>query len=257
MDAGCAPMPAPRRRPRRRPRGARPPRRRARSPGDCTDRLRSRRCRAPPEGIMWAGTGMTRARPLASSPRDRPHRPLARPSQPSRAAAFFPSKAIFLFYAHRRDAQRCRLCPAPARPRRSPPPRSRLGPAYHCRRTHAPPRCAPTWRLLFRAYSTKADQTPASKPAARFSASARSRTPEYTHGGRPGKSGFGAHLSVFFLGLWPPNSSVFWNGLLGPPGFIRFPVTASKNGNKIGKNPIFLLGSTQAVRTAPAIERSC
>ena len=68
------------------------------------------------------------------------------------------------------------------------------------------------------------------------------RTPEYTHGGRPGKSGFGAHLSVFFLGLWPPNSSVFWNGLLGPPGFIRFPVTASKNGNKIGKNPIFSSG---------------
>ena len=83
------------------------------------------------------------------------------------------------------------------------------------------------------------------------------RTPEYTHGGRPGKSGFGAHLSVFFLGLWPPNSSVFWNGLLGPPGFIRFLVTACKNGNKIGKNPDFLLGSAQAVRTAPAIERSC
>ena len=65
-----APMPAPR--PRRRPRVARPLRRRARSPGASTARLRSRRCRAPPEGIMWAGTGMTRARPLASSPRDRP-----------------------------------------------------------------------------------------------------------------------------------------------------------------------------------------
>ena len=75
--------------------------------------------------------------------------------------------------------------------------------------------------------------------------------------GRPGKSGFCAHLSTFFLGLRPPNSSIFWNGLLGPPGFIRFPVTASKNGNKIGKNPIFLLGSARAVRTAPAIERSC
>ena len=94
-------------------------------------------------------------------------------------------------------------------------------------------------------------------PSATLQGGGRCRTPEYTHGGRPGKSGFGAHLSVFFLGLWPPNSSVFWNGLLGPPGFIRFPVTASKNGNKIGKNPIFLLGSAQAVRTAPAIERSC
>ena len=65
------------------------------------------------------------------------------------------------------------------------------------------------------------------------------RTPEYTHGCRPGKSGFGAHLSTFFLGLRPPNSSIFWNGLLGPPGFIHFPVTASKKGNEIGKNPIF------------------
>ena len=43
------------------------------------------------------------------------------------AAAFFPSKVIFLFYAHCRDAQRCRLCPAPARLRRGLRPRV-LGP---------------------------------------------------------------------------------------------------------------------------------